>query len=102
MLSDAHAIAELCASLHEGRYFANHRSQPAAARGMFRQRIYRTWGMKVHQGWARLLHGRLHDLVTIPKAKRHSRAYSGDDEANAFEEVAFNNSNRETSYTRRG
>ena len=34
-----------------------------------------------------------------PEAKRHSTAYSGDDEANAFEEGAFNNPNRETSNT---
>ena len=37
-----------------------------------------------------------------PEAKRHSRAYSRDDEASAFEEDAFNNPNRETSYAARG
>ena len=41
---------------------------------MFRRRIYRTWGMKVHQGWARLLHDRLRDLVINPEAKRYGRA----------------------------
>ena len=80
------------------QYCANHRSQPAAVRGTFRRRIYRTWGMKMHQGWARLLHARLQDLVINPEAKRYSQAYSGDDEANAFEEGAFNNPNRVTSY----
>ena len=69
---------------------------------MFRRCIYRTWGMKMHQGWARLLHDRLQDLVINPEAKRYSHAYSGDDEANAFEEGAFNNPNRETSYTMGG
>ena len=64
---------------------------------MFQRRIYRTWGMKVYQGWARLLHDRLKDLVINPEAKRSSQTYSGGDEANAFEEGAFNNSNRETS-----
>ena len=43
----------------------------------------------MHQEWARLLHDRLQDLVINPEAKRHSRAYSGDDEVNAFEEGAF-------------
>ena len=69
---------------------------------MFRRRIYRTWGMKMHQGWARLLHDRLKDLVINPEARRHSQAYSWDDEANAFEEDAFYNPNRETSYTMGG
>ena len=69
---------------------------------MFRQRIYRTWGMRMHQGWARLLHDRLQDLVINPEAKRHSRACSRDDEASAFDEDAFNNPNRETSYAARG
>ena len=69
---------------------------------MFRRRIYRTWGMKMHQGWARLLHDRLQDLVINLEARRHSQAYSGGDEANAFEENAFNNPSRETSYTMGG
>ena len=102
MSSDAHAIADLCASLQADRYCANYRSQPTAVRGMFRQRIYRTWGMRMHQGWARLLHDRLQDLVINPEAKRHSRAYSRDHEASAFEEDAFNNPNRATSYAMRG
>ena len=102
MSSDAHAIADLCASLQADRYCANYRSQPAAVRGMFRQRIYRTWGMRMHQGWARLLHDRLQDLVINPEAKRHSRAYSRDHETSAFEEDAFNNPNRATSYAMRG
>ena len=102
MSSDAHAIAELCASLKADQYCANHRAQPAAVRSMFRRRIYRTWGVKVHQGWARLLHDRLQDHLINPEAKRFSQAYSGDDEANAFEEDAPNNPNRETSYTMGG
>ena len=53
----------------------------------------------MHQGWARLLHDRLQDLVINPEAKRYSRAYSVDDEASACEEGAFNNTNREPSYT---
>ena len=56
----------------------------------------------MHQGWARLLHDRLKDLVIKPEARRHSQAYSGDDKANAFEENAFYNPNRETSYTMGG
>ena len=55
----------------------------------------------MHQGWARLLHDRLQELEINPEAKRHSRAYSRDDEASAFEEGAFNNSNRKTSYSAR-
>jgi len=102
MSPDAHAVAELCASLQADQYCANHRSQPSAVRGMFRRRIYRTWGMKMHQGWARLLHDRLKDLVINPEARRHSQVYSGDDEANALEEDAFYNPNRETSYTMGG
>ena len=66
---------------------------------MFRRLIYRAWGMKMHQGWARLLHDRLQDLVINPEARRHSQACRGDDEANTFEEDAFNNPNRENSYT---
>ena len=73
MSTDAHAIAELCASLQADRYCANYRSQPAAVRGMFRQRIYRTWGMRMHQGWARLFSNRLQDLVINPESKRHSQ-----------------------------
>ena len=69
---------------------------------MFWQRIYRTWGMMMHQGWARLLHDRLRDLVINPEAKRHSRANSRGDETSAFEEGAFNNPNRETNYTTGG
>ena len=69
---------------------------------MFRRRIYRTWGMKVHQGWARLLHDRLQDLLINPEAKLHSRAYSRDGKVNAFEEGAFDNPNREASYTMGG
>jgi len=61
------------------------------------------WGMRMHQGWARrFLHDRLQDLVINPEAKRHSRAYSRDHEASAFEEGAFNNPNRATSYAMRG
>ena len=66
---------------------------------MFRRRIYRIWGMEMHQGWARILHDRLQDLVINPEARRHNQPYSGDEEANAFEEDDFNNPNRETSYT---
>ena len=98
MSSDAHAIAELCASLQADRYCASHKSQPAAVRGMFRRRIYRTWGMRMHQGWARLLHDRLQDLVIRPGARRHHGTYTRGDEAEAFEEDAFNNPNRETGY----
>ena len=36
------------------------------------------------------------------EVKRHSRAKSRNEEANAFEEGAFNNPNRETSYAARG
>ena len=58
--------------------------------------------MRVHQGWARLLHDRFQDLVINPEAKRHSRDYNRDDEVvNAFEEDAFNNPNREASYAAR-
>ena len=102
MSSDAHAIAELCASLQADRYCANHRSQPAAVTGVFRQHIYRTWGMRMHQGWARLLHDRLQDLVIKLEARRHCRAYNRRDEAGAFEEGAFNNPNGETGYAARG
>ena len=69
---------------------------------MFKRRIYRTWGMKMHQGWARLLHDRPNGLVISPEIIRYNQAYSWDDEAHAFEEGAFNNPNRETSYTTRG
>ena len=69
---------------------------------MFRRRIYRTWGMKMRQGWARLLHDRLQDLMINPEAKRHSQAFEEDGEANAFEEGAFSGPNRETSYTMGG
>ena len=99
--SNAHAIAELCASLQADRYCAYHKSQPAAVRGMFRQRIYYTWGLRMHRGWARLLHDRLQDLVIKPKAKRHCRDHNRDEETNAFEEDAFNNPNREASYAAR-
>ena len=58
--------------------------------------------MRVHQGWARLLHDRLQDLVINPEAKRHSRVYRRGNEASAFEEGAFNKPNRETSYAARG
>ena len=95
MSSDAHAIAELCASLQADRYCAYHKSQPTAVRGMFRQRIYHTWGLRMHRGWARLLHDRLQDLVIKPKAKRHCRDHNRDEETSAFEEDAFNNPNRE-------
>ena len=57
---------------------------------VFSLKTYRTWGMKMHQGWARLLHARLQGLAINPEAKRHSQAYSLDDEVNAFEEGAFN------------
>ena len=62
MSTDAHAIAELCASLQADQYCASHKSQPEAVKGMFKRRIYRTWGMKMHQSWARLLHDRLKTL----------------------------------------
>ena len=42
--TDAQAIAELCASLQADQYCASHRSQPEAVKGMFKRRIYRTWG----------------------------------------------------------
>ena len=101
MSTDAHAIAELCASLQADQYCASHKSQPEAVKSMFKRRIYRTWGMKVHQGWARLLHGRLKYLVISPEIRRYNQAYSWDDEAHAFEEGAFNNANSET-YSFRG
>ena len=56
----------------------------------------------MHKGWARPLHGRLQDLAINPEAKLHNRAYSRDNEASAFEEGAFNNPIRETSYSARG
>ena len=68
---------------------------------MFRQRIYNTWGLRMHRGWARLLHDRLQDLVIKPKAKRHCRDHSRDEETNSFEEGAFNNPKREASYAAR-
>ena len=51
--TDTHAIAELCASLQADQYCASYKSQPEAVNGVFKRRIYRTWGMKMHQGWAR-------------------------------------------------
>ena len=101
MSSDVHAVAELCASLQADQYCAYHKSQPTAVRGMFRQRIYHTWGRRIHQGWARLLQDRLRDLVINPRARSRCRAYAREDEASAFEEDAFNNPNRETSYAAR-
>ena len=100
MSTDAHAIAELCASLQAGQYCASHKSQPEAVKGMFKRRIYRTWGMKMHQGWARLLHDRPRDLVITPEIGRFNQAHNWDDEAHAFEEDAFNNQNNETYYCR--
>ena len=55
----------------------------------------------MHQGWARLLHDRLQDLVVNPEAKRHCRDDNRDEEASAFDGDAFNNSNREASYAAR-
>ena len=67
---------------------------------MFKRRIYRTWGMKMHQSWARLLHDRLKDLVITPEIRRCNQAHNWDDEAHVFEEDAFNNPDSETYYYR--
>ena len=69
---------------------------------MSRERIYLTWGLRMHRGWARLLHDRFQDLVINPKAKKHGRDHNRDEETSAFEEDAFNNPNREASYAARG
>jgi hypothetical protein len=98
--TDAHAIAELCASLQADQYCASYKYQPEAVKGMFKRRIYRTWGMKMHQSWARLLHDRLKDLVITPEIRRCNQAHNWDDEAHVFEEDAFNNPNSETYYYR--
>ena len=94
MSPDAHAIAELCASLQADRYCAHHNVEPAMVKSMFLRRIHRSWGMRVHLGWARLLLDRLHDLVINPAARRSYRDRDREEENEAYDMDAFNNPNR--------
>ena len=61
---------------------------------MFTQRLYRSFGLAAHLGWARLLTDRFQDLVEIPAPTRQSpdghRDFTPDDE-DAFEYETYHN-----------
>jgi hypothetical protein len=81
----ARAIAEELANEHCGYY--RDRSVKTVT-SFFRNQLYRTWGLRAHRGWARLLLDR-RSLVQIPNAPRHhvERSYDSDfyDEQTAFD-----------------
>jgi len=69
---------------------------------MFTQRLYRSFGLAAHLGWARLLTDRFRDLVEIPAPTRQSpdpdghRVFTPDDkdafeyETNHYPDTHFN------------
>jgi hypothetical protein len=69
MSSDAYAIADLVASLLAAEHSSFFNEKASEAKGMFLQRIYRSWGLTAHLGWARLLLDRSRDLVQLPESR---------------------------------
>jgi hypothetical protein len=87
-------IADLIASVLAADHCSFFNDKPAAAKGMFTQRLYRSFGLAVHLGWARLLADRYRGLVEIPAPTRQSpdghRDFTSDDE-DAFEYETYHN-----------
>ena len=94
MSPDIYAIPDLIASVLAADHCSFFNDKPAAAKGMFTQRLYRYFGLAAHLGWARLLTDRFRDLVEIPAPTRQSpdghRDFTPDDE-DAFEYETYHN-----------
>ena len=68
MSTDVHSITELIALVQAEKYCSFYNESLADVKGMFMQRLYRTFGLTAHLGWARLLLDRSRDLVIYPGA----------------------------------
>ena len=68
MSTDVRSIADFIALVQAEKYCSFYYESPADVKGMFMQRLYRTFGLTVHLGWARLVLDRSRDLVDYPNA----------------------------------
>jgi hypothetical protein len=63
MSSHVYAIADLIASLLAAEHCSYFARSHVEAKGVFQQRLFRSWGLGAHLGWARVLIDRTNDLV---------------------------------------
>ena len=78
MSPDTYAIADLIALALAADYYSVFNEMPTDAKGMSTQRLYRSFGLAVHFGWARLLTDRYRDLTEIPAPTHQSPDYQRD------------------------
>ena len=67
MSTGVHSITDFIALVQAEKYCSFYNESLADVKGMFMQRLYRTFGLTAHLGWARLLLDR-RDLVIYPGA----------------------------------
>ena len=58
-----HDLADLIATKQAAEYSLSHTMKPSHAKSMFKQRLYRLWGLYAHRGWANLLFQRCRILL---------------------------------------
>ena len=70
--SDTYSIADLIASVLAADHCSFFNDKPTDAKGMFTQRLYRSFGLATHLDLANLLADRYRDLAELPA--QHTRA----------------------------
>jgi len=90
MPSGIYAISNLIASVFAADHYSFFSDEPTDIKGMYTQRLCRSFGLAAHLGWDRLPADRYRDLIEIPAPTRQSpdgqRNFNpGDEDASEYE-----------------
>ena len=88
MSEDMHILADFVAAAQAERHCARFDEEPAVAKGVFKQRLYREWGHTAHRGWARLLLDRREELIVLPRFGGSAAGIGGEGRVSPEEDLA--------------
>ena len=92
--TDTYALVDLISSVLADDHCSYYTESPSEAKAVFTQRLYNSFGLSAHLGWARLLIDRYRDLVKTPISQRHNQSrnnYSTPDDEDAFGHENYHN-----------
>ena len=90
MSSDVYSMVDLISSVLAEEHCSYFAEEPSDAKGYFKARLYRSFGLLAHKGWARLMIDRYQDTVRAP---RNDHERSGARQGNDAEEEALEHEN---------
>ena len=90
MSSYVYSMVDLISSVLAEEHFSYFAEEPLDAKGYFKARLYRSFGLLAHKGWARLMIDRYQDTVRAPR-NEHERG--GARQGNGAEEEALEHEN---------